>query len=213
MRKRKAIYALSALLLLGGVSVVGLTSCGPSEPEPGPGPGPGPVVDTKIDGFTLELSGSSEIVIGETVNAVATSTTEGVDGIFTYEVTSGQDVVSVNDNGTITGLTAGEATITVTCLNLKETVPSSEATKTVSVTVTGAAESTNGNAYNYVASYYEEKLDSRTVWRSHRCDQWKPLRGCLRGPSSVRHHRPCLRHGKRNRRLPGRKSSGLPGSF
>ena len=54
MRKRKAIYALSALLLLGGVSVVGLTSCGPSEPEPGPGPNPGPVVDTKIDGFTLE---------------------------------------------------------------------------------------------------------------------------------------------------------------
>ena len=157
MRKRKAIYALSALLLLGGVSVVGLTSCGPSEPEPGPNPGP--VVDTKIDGFTLELSGSSEIVIGETVNAVATSTTAGVDGIFTYEVTSGQDVVSVNDNGTITGLTAGEATITVTCLNLKETVPSSEATKTVSVTVTGEAESTNGNAYNYVASSYEEKLD------------------------------------------------------
>ena len=157
MRKRKAIYALSALLLLGGVSVVGLTSCGPTEPNPGPNPGP--VVDTKIDGFTLELSGSSEIVIGETVNAVATSTTAGVDGIFTYEVTSGQDVVSVNDNGTITGLTAGEATITVTCLNLKETVPSSEATKTVSVTVTGEAESTNGNAYNYVASSYEEKLD------------------------------------------------------
>ena len=129
MRKRKAIYALSALLLLGGVSVVGLTSCGPTEPNPGPNPGP--VVDTKIDGFTLELSGSSEIVIGETVNAVATSTTAGVDGIFTYEVTSGQDVVSVNDNGTITGLTAGEATITVTCLN----------------------------AYNYVASSYKEKLD------------------------------------------------------
>ena len=69
MRKRKAIYALSALLLLGGVSIVGLTSCGPTEPDPGPNPGP--VVDTKIDGFTLELSGSSEIVIGETVNAVA----------------------------------------------------------------------------------------------------------------------------------------------
>ena len=33
MRKRKVIYALSAFLLLGGVSVVGLTSCGPSEPD------------------------------------------------------------------------------------------------------------------------------------------------------------------------------------
>ena len=102
MRKRKAIYALSALLLLGGVSVVGLTSCGPTEPNPGPNPGP--VVDTKIDGFTLELSGSSEIVIGETVNAVATSTTAGVDGIFTYDVTSGDGVVSVNDNGTMVPL-------------------------------------------------------------------------------------------------------------
>ena len=156
MRKRKAIYALSAFLLLGGVSVVGLTSCGPSEPD---GPVTPPIGDTQIDGFTVALSGSNEIVVGETVNVVATSSTSGVDGIFTYDVTEGTSFVKVNDNGTVTGVAPGTATITVTCLNLKEGVAESERTKTATVTVTGTAESTNGNAYNYVASSYEEKLD------------------------------------------------------
>lgn len=156
MRKRKAIYALSAFLLLGGVSVVGLTSCGPSEPD---GPVTPPIGDTQIDGFTVALSGSNEIVVGETVNVVATSSTSGVDGIFTYDVTEGGSFVKVNDNGTVTGVAPGKATITVTCLNLKEGVAESERTKTATVTVTGTAESTNGNAYNYVASSYEEKLD------------------------------------------------------
>ena len=98
MRKRKAIYALSAFLLLGGVSVVGLTSCGPSEPD---GPVTPPIGNTQIDGFTVALSGSNEIVVGETVNVVATSSTSGVDGIFTYDVTEGDAVTKVIYKGEV----------------------------------------------------------------------------------------------------------------
>ena len=155
MKKRKGIYALSAFLLLGGLSAVALTSCGGGDEPDTP---VGPTKPTKISGFKLELSGSDKIVIGETVNVVGISNTSGVDGIFTY-VSSDETVVSINDNGTATGNKVGTATITVTCLNLEDGVSASEKVKTIDITVTGEATTTNGNAYNYVASSYEEKLD------------------------------------------------------
>ena len=160
MKKRKAFFALSALLLLGGTSIVSLTSCGGDPaPDPDPGVNPNPPVTNGVKSFSVELSGSNQIVVGETVNAVATSNTSGVDGIFTYNVTSGEGVVTVNDNGTITGQKAGSATVTITCVNLDSTAAENEKTKTVDITVTGEAALTNGNAYNYVASSYEEKLE------------------------------------------------------
>ena len=154
MKKRKGIYALSAFLLLGGLSAVALSSCGG-------GDDPDDIVDVtdeKVKGYTLELSGSDKIVVGETVNVVPKPINENAVGVYSY-VSSDESVVTINNNGTATGLKVGQATITVTCLNLAEGVSASEATKTISIEVTGEPTTTNGNAYNYVASSYEEKLD------------------------------------------------------
>ena len=152
MKKRKAIYAISALLLLGGV--VGMSSCGEPEPTPDPIPEPTPEPDpTFVEEFSVSLAGSAEIAASETVQIVATSLTEGVTGIFDYQVTSGQNFISVNDNGVVTGLNEGVGVVTVTCLNGPTTKP-----KTIEITCTGVAELANG-AYNYVARTYEEKLE------------------------------------------------------
>ena len=154
MKKKKSLYALSALLMLGGL--VAMTGCGGGDtPDPVP---PGPVENDKVDSFTLELSGSSDIYIGETVNVVPVAK-NGANGVYTYTLTSGEKIVSVNDNGTVTGLAKGSATISVTCLTMVDGTPDSEKTKTISVNVVGEAESSNGKAENYVASSYEDKLD------------------------------------------------------
>ena len=62
MKKRKAIYAVSALLLLGGV--VGMSSCGEPEPTPEPIPDPTPEPDpTFVEEFSVSLAGNAEIHI------------------------------------------------------------------------------------------------------------------------------------------------------
>ena len=58
MKKRKAIYAISALLLLGGV--VGMSSCGEPEPTPDPIPDPTPEPDpTFVEEFSVSLAGNA----------------------------------------------------------------------------------------------------------------------------------------------------------
>ncbi len=164
MKKRKAIYAVSALLLLGGV--VGMSSCGEPEPTPNPIPDPTPEPDpTFVEKFSVSLAGSAEIATSETVQIVATSLTEGVTGIFDYQVTSGQDFISVNDNGVVTGLKEGVGVVTVTCLNGPTTQP-----QTVEITCTGVADPANG-AYNYVARTYEEKLEILGKLEKYAVDQ------------------------------------------
>lgn len=177
MKKKKFIYALSALLLLGGT--VGLASCGgsntPDVPNPGGDDGDNPGGDTPIitymDGFTVDLSigynedsenekaeeGSINIYVGETVNVVATSSTSGVDGIFTF-TSSDDKVATVTDNGTVTAQGQGTATITVQGINMDVSKPESERIKTVTINVVGDATKAEG-AFNYVGSSYEEKLD------------------------------------------------------
>ena len=72
MKKRKAIYAVSALLLLGGV--VGMSSCGELEPTPDPIPDPTPEPDpTFVEEFSVSLAGSPEIAASENVQIVPTS--------------------------------------------------------------------------------------------------------------------------------------------
>lgn len=178
MKKKKFIYALSALLLLGGT--VGLASCGgsntPDVPNPDDGDNPGgddgdtPII-TYMDGFTVDLSigynensehekaedGSINIYVGETVNVVATSSTSGVDGIFTF-TSSDDTVATVTDNGTVTAQGQGTATITVQGINMDVSKPESERIKTVTINVVGDATKAEG-AFNYVGSSYEEKLD------------------------------------------------------
>lgn len=164
MKKRKAIYAISALLLLGGV--VGMSSCGEPEPTPDPIPDLTPEPDpTFVEEFSVSLAGSAEIAASETVQIVATSLTEGVTGIFDYQVTSGQNFISVNDNGVVTGLNEGVGVVTVTCLNGPTTQP-----KTIEITCTGVAELANG-AYNYVARTYEEKLEILGKLEKYAVDQ------------------------------------------
>ena len=167
MKKRKLIYGFSALLLLGGI--VGMTACscgenpGPVDP-PGPGPD-NPEEPTLVEKFSVSLSGKNTISTNETVQIIATSETEGVDGIFFYEVTSGSEFISVNDNGTVTGLKAGKGTVTVTCGNGPSTTP-----QTVEITCSGDAANANG-AYNYVALDYEEKLDILGKLEKYAVDQ------------------------------------------
>ena len=117
MKKRRVIYGLSSLLLLGGL--VGVVSCQP-EPTPEPTPEPKPDPDKKpgVESFTVELSGSNSISIGETVNIVATSNTDGYEGIFGFTVIEGKNFIDVNDNGTVTGIAAGTAKVQVECFNM-----------------------------------------------------------------------------------------------
>ena len=175
MKKRKLIYGFSALLMLGGL--VGMTACGNSEPTPNPGPiNPNPGPDDPDDpdnpsepsfvtDFSVSLSGSDTIATNETVQIVATSNTEGVEGIFSYEVISGEDAISVNDNGTVTGLAEGDGVVEVTCLNGPETEP-----KTVTIHCSGESERADG-AYNYVGLSYEEKLEILGKLEKYAIDQ------------------------------------------
>lgn len=156
MKKRRVIYGLSSLLLLGGL--VGVVSCQP-EPTPEPTPDPKPDPDKKpgVESFTVELSGSNSISIGETVNIVATSNTDGYEGIFGFTVIEGENFIDVNDNGTVTGIAAGTAKVQVECFNMSSDFADSS-TQTVDITVTGEATQAVGAA-NFVGKTYEEKLD------------------------------------------------------
>lgn len=154
MKKRRGLYALSSLLLLGGL--VGVVSCGNDNPTPPDPVDPNPPVVKYVEDFSVTLSGNDTIVVGETVNVVATSLTEGVNGIFTYAVEG--NAVSINDNGLVTGLSAGTATIKVTCVNMSPSLSEEQRTKTIQITCAGEIADATG-AQNYVGSTYEEKLD------------------------------------------------------
>ena len=172
MKKRKYLFALSALLLLG----LPLASCGgedtptvPVDPTPGPDdggddpvtPDPGgdddPVDLTKVASFEVSLSGSGEIYAGESVYISCTAENakgEAVTGNYTYQVTAGGNFIEVDTNGKITGKAPGQGTVTVRVRNGVEGLEP----KTVTIKVLEAPERAVG-AFNYVGKSYEEKLD------------------------------------------------------
>lgn len=152
MKKRKFIYAVSALLLLG--APLALASCGGNTPTPQPTPNPNPNPgEGKVKDFSVSLSSEKAIYTGEQVTIVATSLTEGVTGEFIFDVTSGSEFISVNDNGVVTGLSKGKGVVTVKCRNGADDLKD----KTVEIECLGQPENAVG-PYNYVASSYEEKL-------------------------------------------------------
>ena len=152
MKKRKFIYAVSALLLLG--APLALASCGGNTPTPQPTPNPNPNPgEGKVKDFSVSLSSEKAIYTGEQVTIVATSLTEGVTGEFIFDVTSGSEFISVNDNGVVTGLAKGKGVVTVKCRNGADDLKD----KTVEIECLGQPQNAVG-PYNYVASSYEEKL-------------------------------------------------------
>ena len=88
---------------------------------------------------------ASDVILtyGDT-NGKVTATTDG-DGEISYEVATGEDVISVDTNGNITILKAGTATVTV---KAAETFDYAEATKTISVTVNKAAVTVTAKSYS-----------------------------------------------------------------
>lgn len=166
MKKKRFVYALSAMLLLGAP----LVACGPkNDPVTPPGPGPVDPVNGDVHSFDAALSGSSSIVVGETVNIVISNVidkdgNEISDAEFDY-TSSDEDIASVNSNGTIRAVKAGEATITVECLDGDKDLE----TKTFTITVS-EVELADG-AFNYVAKTYEERLDILGKLEKYAVDQ------------------------------------------
>ena len=109
----KVAIALSALFLLGGPLI--LTACGPTD-NPGP---VGPIYgDGDVLNFDVELSSTKSISVGEYINVVATVTeveqgATNVVGEFIYE-SEDPSIADVDSNGRITGVKAGNVTITLT---------------------------------------------------------------------------------------------------
>ncbi len=91
----------------------------PDDPEPGEGP----LEQTISAEDIIATYGDSDVMIN--------ATTDG-DGTLSYEVTSGEDVVQVDDAGGVTILKTGDATITITA---SETETYAAATKDITVTV------------------------------------------------------------------------------
>ena len=155
MKKRRFVYALSAMLLLG-TPLVGCNNnsepSGPDKPIPNPTEG-------DVHYFDATLSSTSTTIgVGETLNIVISNVIDKdgkaiSDAEFDYS-SDNESVATVNTNGTITGISAGNAKITVECLDGDAEL----AVKTFDITVTGSLENANG-AYNFVAMDYEEKLD------------------------------------------------------
>ena len=155
MKKRRFVYALSAMLLLG-TPLVGCNN-NPDQPDPDK-PLPTPT-GGDVHYFDATLSSTSTTIgVGETLNIVISNVIDKdgkaiSDAEFDYS-SDNESVATVNTNGTITGISAGNAKITVECLDGDAEL----AVKTFDITVTGKLENANG-AYNFVAMDYEEKLD------------------------------------------------------
>ncbi len=156
MKKNRLIHALASLVIIGG-AVGYLVSCDRDTTEnPNPG-GTGTTNDGEIVEFSIGLSSSKDISVGETISVVPTvvSPTNYEEALFVYD-SNDSSVATVDDNGKITGVSAGTATISVTCDNFGGDV--GEETKTVDVTVSGEASYATG-AYTYAGSDYEDSLE------------------------------------------------------
>ena len=164
MKKRKILYGLTALLLLG-TPLATLASCGDSgEPvNPNPDDKPGPEVDDEVANFDVRLSfneGKDSIYIGEEVNVICSNPVnkdgdalQGVEYIFKSK---NEEIASVSDSGTVIGLKEGTVTIEVTCRNAAETFTP----KTLTIKINGEAPIATGG-YSFVSSEnpYVDKLE------------------------------------------------------
>lgn len=160
MKKRKVLYGLTAMLLLGS-PLLAVTSCGGSD-EPNV-PVPPPVVNNgTVQSYQIELSlNTNTINVQETINVIPTKIVDKDGNIVTKAEfafkSSNEDVATVNSSGTVKGLKEGTTTITVQCRDMAKDVPSEQ---TVDIVVSGNA-AIVGGGYSYVSSEnpYEDKLD------------------------------------------------------
>ena len=168
MKKRRFVYALSAMLLLG-TPLVGCNN-NPDQPDSDK-PLPPTPTEGDVHYFDATLSSTSTTIgVGETLNIVISNVIDKdgkaiSDAEFDYS-SDNESVATVNTNGTITGISAGNAKITVECLDGDAEL----AVKTFDITVTGKLENANG-AYNFVAMDYEEKLDILGKLEKYAVDQ------------------------------------------
>ena len=163
MKKRKVLYGLTALLLLG-TPLATLASCGSDEPvTPTPPPVIGPSTPTDgIVNFDVALSLNEDnraIKIGETINIICSNAVDNKGTVvfpeYSYS-TNDKEIVSVSNNGTVKGLKEGTATISITCRG----AASSLTPKTVTITVGNQADIATGG-FSFVSSEnpYKDKLD------------------------------------------------------
>lgn len=164
MKKRKILYGLTSLLLLG-TPLTTLVSCGSDEPvEPTPDPDPTPDPSTEgIVNFDVELSLNEEnknIKIGETVNIICSNAIDNnnkkVDKVEYIFDTTDTSIVKLSANGTVKGLKEGTAKILITCKGAADSFEPKE----VSITVGGEPSIATGG-YSFVSSDnpYVDKLD------------------------------------------------------
>ena len=111
-------FSLSAWLIAG---------CGPTEPEPTPDPTPTKVA---VTGVSLDKT-SLSLVEGSSGTLTATVSPDNADDKTVSWKSSATDVATVDDNGNVTAVKAGSATVTVTTADGGKTA-------TCSVTVTEA---------------------------------------------------------------------------
>lgn len=152
MKKKRLVYALSALVLLGGP--LALSSCDGGQ---GVGPvTPDPEDDTKVASYEISLSSDKALNVGETVYInVSAKNSKGatVEAVAVFR-SSDEAIATVESNGLVKAVGEGVATITVRIRNGVDGL----ASKTIDVTVLGEAEVAEG-AYNYAGYSYEEKLE------------------------------------------------------
>lgn len=164
MKKRKVLYGLTALLLLGA-PLGALASCGGDDTiDPTPGPDDNPDVDDdEIVSFEAKFSfneGVDSLTIGESVNIICSNAKNGkgevVEGVeYSYTVKD-ENVVSVSASGTVTGLNTGETTIEITCRNASDKLTP----VTLTIKVSGEAPiASGGHSFVSSANPYQDKLE------------------------------------------------------
>ena len=97
-KRRMGVLLLSSALILSGVTF-GVVSCGEGTQQ-----------TTENPQITLALD-VSEIYVGQTAKVTATVNGSAVTGVEYSIVEGGEKVASVASDGTVTGLSAGKATI------------------------------------------------------------------------------------------------------
>lgn len=162
MKKRKVLYGLTALLLLG-TPLATLASCGGPEEPIGPGGSTTDPTNDEVVNFEVKFSfndGVDSIQIGEQVNILCSNAVnsdgEAIDGVEYIFTSKNEDIASVSGNGTVTGLKEGTATFEITCRNASDTLEP----KTLTLKVNGDAPIATGG-FSFVSSEnpYQDKLE------------------------------------------------------
>ena len=151
-------FSLSAWLIAG---------CGPTEPEPTPDPTPTKVA---VTGVSLDKT-SLSLVEGSSGTLTATVSPDNADDKTVSWKSSATDVATVDDNGKVTAVKAGSATVTVTTADGGKTASCSvtvtEAPKIVITGNTAKAPVQGGTAefpIQYNTSYTVEIEQSAQSW-------------------------------------------------